>query len=252
MVDLLLDALDDLVAVVDVLDPGLAQQVVEHPGSVLGEVGALGGHWRHDDHAEEREHAEQPEEDDRHREPTAHVLAGEPLDQGVESQGQEERDDEEGDRRVEASHRLDDGVGGEHPDRSDEPDVEGGLPVERRARAPVVPAWPRATTGPCIRPRVAAEREGVEHVLPRRVARCGPLGALEGRVRLGAVRLGAQLRDPLALRTPVLRPPPPEGHARSLRERPDGRGEMVVCRHEPTRHHLRPRVTGPVTPLGSG
>ena len=69
-VDLLLDPLDHLVTLVEVLDPGVAQQVVEHAG-VPGRP--LGGSAATDDHADEGEHREQAEEDDRHRPPRRRI-----------------------------------------------------------------------------------------------------------------------------------------------------------------------------------
>ncbi len=140
LVDLLLDALDEVVAVVDVLHPRVGQEVVEHPGCVRRELAALLDDRWDDDPPDEREDREDAEEDDRHGPAPAQVAPGQGLDERVERERQEEGDDEQRDDGAQTADGLDDGVCREHADRADEADVEGRLPVEGRAAGAEVAA----------------------------------------------------------------------------------------------------------------
>jgi hypothetical protein len=98
--DVVLGLADDVVLLVPPLDLPVVQQLVEVLRRVLGQGGDLvGHHWRDGEH-EQRKGGEETERDEQHGIAPADSSTGDPDDDRVEAEGDEERDDDQHDHRA--------------------------------------------------------------------------------------------------------------------------------------------------------
>ncbi len=153
LADVLLELVDDLVLVVEVLDPLVALEPVEPARDVVAQRGDLVADDRHDRHDEQGDRAERGDDDQGDRERAPHVAALEELHRRVEAGGEEQRDDDQHQHGADADHRLEEEPRQERAQGAHEADVERvaaregspGVPSSSAPRAP--PRPPRGLLG---------------------------------------------------------------------------------------------------------
>ena len=133
-----------MVVVVEVANRPVAQQILDVRRAIVGQLGALAGHRRHQHEQEADDGADHRDEDDQDGDASAEAAAHQPAHDRVQAQREEQRDSEQGQHLGDPDERLHQAVGHQDAQAPDQPDVERRAPVERRSRRAVLAGLRRA------------------------------------------------------------------------------------------------------------